>query len=355
MHKISVPKQVSYSTFPLELIHSDAWGLAPIVSELGHKFYVIFVDNFTHFTWMFLLRHKSDVFNVFVHFKSLVKNQFNSTIKILRSDRGGEYDNHKFKSFCLDHGIQHQFSCPYTPQQNGVAERKHRHVVESGRAMLHQSQLPLSFWSYAFSTAIFLINRILSSVLNFVSPWEKFFHKKPPLQALKAFGCACYPLLRSYPSHKLQPKSSQCIFLGYLPMLKGYICLDTTSGRIYISSQAIFHESVFPSYTSVSSNSDSSTSSLVTPSSDLWLASLLSLPVESSSLPVDSTSLSSVSANPAPDVPSLPSLILTEHPSLDSTSIPSSSLPSSYNSIVRVKYTYCQYASYGDQIQKWYI
>ena len=251
MHKISVPKQVSYSTFPLELIHSDAWGLAPIVSELGHKLYVIFVDNFTRFTWMFLLRHKSDVFNVFVHFKSLVKIQFNSTIKILRSDRGGEYDNHKFKSFCLDHGIQHQFSCPYTPQQNGVAERKHRHVVENGRAMLHQSQLPLSFWSYAFSTAIFLINRILSSVLNFVSPWEKFFHKKPPLQALKAFGCACYPLLRSYPSHKLQPKSSQCIFLGYLPMLKGYICLDTTSGRIYISSQAIFHESVFPSYSSV--------------------------------------------------------------------------------------------------------
>jgi len=92
MHKISVPKHVSDSTFPLELIHSDVWGLAPIVSKLGQRFYVIFV-----------------------HFKSLVENQFSTTIKIYRSDRGGDYDNHKFKSFCLEHGIQHQFSCPYTP------------------------------------------------------------------------------------------------------------------------------------------------------------------------------------------------------------------------------------------------
>ena len=105
MHKISVPKHVSDSTFPLELIHSDVWGLAPIVTKLGQRFYVIFVDDFTHFTWMFLLRHKPDVFNVFVHFKALVGNQFNTTIKVLRFDRGGEYDNHKFKSFCLSHGI----------------------------------------------------------------------------------------------------------------------------------------------------------------------------------------------------------------------------------------------------------
>lgn len=173
-----------------------------------------------------------------------------------------------------------------------------------------------------------MINRILSFVLNFVSPWEKLLHKKPPLQALKAFGCACYPLLRSYPSHILQPKSYQCIFLGYPPMSKGYIFLDVTFGRIYISSQAIFHKYVFPSYSSVPSNSTPSMSSSVTPFSKLWLASLLYLLVESSLL-VDFTSLSSVSTSPAPDIPSLPSLTLTEIPFLDSTSIPSSSLPSS--------------------------
>ena len=107
MHKHYVPKYVPNSSFLLELIHFDIWSPAPIVYELGHKFYVIFVDDFTHFTWMFLLRHEFDVFNVFVHFKALVGNQFNTTIKVLRFNRGGEYDNHKFKSICLSHRIQH--------------------------------------------------------------------------------------------------------------------------------------------------------------------------------------------------------------------------------------------------------
>ena len=205
--------------------------------------------------------------------------------------------------------------------------------------MLHQSQLPLSFWSYAFNTAICLINRIPSSVLNFASPWERLFHKKPPLQALKTFGCACYPLLRSYPSNKLQPKSSQCIFVGYPSMSKGYICLDVAFGRIYISSHAIFHESTLTSYSSVSSTSTLSVSPSVTPSANVWLASLLSLPVESSlpiasSFPAVSTSFSLVSDSPTSNVPSLPDLPLPALPSLDSHSVPSSSLPSFDTSIV---------------------
>ena len=207
--------------------------------------------------------------------------------------------------------------------------------------MLHQSQLPLSFWSYAFNTAISLINRIPSFILNFVSPWGKLFHKKPPLQALKSFGCACYPLLRSYPSNKLQPKSSQCIFFGYPPMSKGYICLDVASGRIYISSHAIFHESTFLSYSSVSSTSAPYVSPSVTPSANVWLASLLSLPVESSlpgasSFLAVSTSFSLVSDSPTSDVPSLLALPLLALPSLDSHSVPSYSLPSFDTSIVPV-------------------
>ena len=98
---------------------------------------MIFVNDFTHFTWLFLLRHKSAVFKVFVHFKSLVENQFSAKIKTLRFDGAGEFVNHHFKYFCLENGIQYQVSCPYTPQQNGIAKRKHRQIVESGLAMLH--------------------------------------------------------------------------------------------------------------------------------------------------------------------------------------------------------------------------
>ena len=86
------------------------------------KYYVIFVDDFSRFTWLFLLKQKSEVFTVFLHFKTLVENQFGLKIKTLRTDGGGEYVNNSFKSLCLDHGIHHQLSYPYTPQQNGVAE-----------------------------------------------------------------------------------------------------------------------------------------------------------------------------------------------------------------------------------------
>ena len=108
-----------------------------MTSILGYKFYVILVDKFTGFTWLFLLKQKSEVFTVFLHFKALVENQFGSTIKTLRTDGGGEYTSNHFKSFCLDNGIQHQLSCPYTPQQNGVAERKHKQIVDSGLSIIH--------------------------------------------------------------------------------------------------------------------------------------------------------------------------------------------------------------------------
>ena len=92
--------------------------------------------------------------------------------------------------FCSTSGILHQTSCPYTPAQNGVSERKHRHIVETGLTLLYQSHLPLNYWSYAFSATTYLINRMPSSVLGFTSPWERVYSKPPSLHALKAFGCA---------------------------------------------------------------------------------------------------------------------------------------------------------------------
>ena len=161
------------------------------------------MDDYTRFTWLFLLKHKNEVLFVFKHFKALVENQFSTSLKVLRTDNGTEYTNSAFQAFCSSNGILHQTSCPYSPQQNGVSERKHRHIVETSLSLLYRSHLPYNYWSYAFSTAIFLINRLPSSVLSFKSPWEVLYSKPPPLQALKAFGCDCYPYLRPYTKHKL--------------------------------------------------------------------------------------------------------------------------------------------------------
>ena len=105
-------------------------------------YYVLFVYVYSKFTWLYLLKHKSDVLDVFKYFKATVENQLNSKIKVLRTDNGGEFTFNAFKLFCSSHGIIHQFSCPHTPQQNGVAERKHRQVVEYALTMLSHSKLP---------------------------------------------------------------------------------------------------------------------------------------------------------------------------------------------------------------------
>ena len=94
-----------------------------------------------------------------------------------------------------------------------MAERKHRHIVETGLAMLHKTKLHLSYWSYTFNTAVYLLNRIPSSALNFVSPLQKLYLRKPSRHALKVFGCACFPFLKPYSYHKFDPKSNLCIFL----------------------------------------------------------------------------------------------------------------------------------------------
>ena len=112
--------------------------------------------------------------------------------------------------------------------------------------MISQSALPLHFWPYAFSTAIYVINRLPPSRQGHCSPWELLFHRKPSYELFKPFGCLCYPLLRHYNQHKLQPRSVKCIFLGYATNAKGYICFDPKSHKFYTSRHVHFTESVFP-------------------------------------------------------------------------------------------------------------
>ena len=149
-----------HATEPLQLVHSDVWGPTPITSINGSKYYVSFIDDFSKYTWFFPLKNKSQVFPTFVHFKSTIENLLNYKIKILIIDCGGEYTDTDFQKYCSSNGIFHQFSCPHTPQQNGIAERKHRHIVETALTLISQSSLPLSYWPYAFASSIFLINRL---------------------------------------------------------------------------------------------------------------------------------------------------------------------------------------------------
>ena len=238
MHQFSFPIFDFQALKPLKLVHSDVWGPAPVISTNDFQYYILFVDEYSKFTWLYLLKHKSNVLDIFKFFKAIVEKQLDSKIKVLRTDNGGEFTSNSFKHFYSTHGLIHQLSCPHTPKQNGVVERKHRHIVKCAFTMLSHCQLPPSYWSYAISTTVHIINRPPTPILKNSTPWEVLFQSKPDITHLRFFGCVCFPLLRSYNTHKLMPHTTPCIFLGY-------IYQDPVTSRVYISRHVHFNETEF--------------------------------------------------------------------------------------------------------------
>ncbi|PKU64658.1 Retrovirus-related Pol polyprotein from transposon TNT 1-94 [Dendrobium catenatum] len=245
-HKLTFENSLSKTSAPLELIHSDVWGPSPVSSHQGFKYYVIFVDDYSRFIWFFPLMFKSEVTSTFIQFVSLIKRQTNRKLKVIRTDCGGEFINNQFKDFTRKASIIHQTTCPYTPEQNGIAERKHRHLITTTRTLLHTAGLPLSYWLDAATTATHLINRLSSATTGNTSPLQRMFNTTPSYNHMRTFGCECYPLLPPTQRTKLTTTSPRCVFLGYAETAKGYRCLNTQTHKIIVSRNVKFNESNFP-------------------------------------------------------------------------------------------------------------
>jgi transposase InsO family protein len=240
MKRLPFQNRTFFSSRPLELIHSDVWGPAPVISKGGFVYYVIFVDDFSRHTWMYFLKHKSEVFSYFQTFHNMVKNKFQNDITIFRTDSGGEFLSTDFQNYLKLHGITHQRSCPYTPQQNGLAERKHRHIIETTRTLLIANQVPKDFWAEAALTATYLINRMPSSSLQNITPIEKLMNISPDYSRLRIFGCKCF--IFTDKNDKLSPRAILCAFLGYAENQKGYRCFDFKNNKLYVSRNVSFLE-----------------------------------------------------------------------------------------------------------------
>jgi hypothetical protein len=243
-HQLPFPVSISTICQPLDLVYSDVWGPSPTLSMNGNRYYVSFIDAFSRYTWVFPIQSKSDVQPTFLKFQVMIERFLNTKIKSVQIDWGGEYRslNTYFKSI----GIIHRLSCPHTHQQQGCVERKHRHLIDTTLALLADSQLPKTFWDEACLTSCFLINRLPTPLLKNQSPYQKLFNRTPDYTFLKVFGCACFPNLRPYNTHKFSLRSKECIFIGYSPNHKGYKCYHIESGYIYVSRDVIFHEDSFP-------------------------------------------------------------------------------------------------------------
>lgn len=175
-----------------------------------------------------------------------MENNFDTKIKSFQTDGGGEYTSNVFKNFLALNGISHRLSCPHTPKQNGLVDRKHRHIIVTTLSLMAHSYLPSKYRFDAVSTAVFLINRLPTRVLGNVSPYEKLFRSVLDYNLLRCFGCMCYPYLRPYDSNKLDFCTTKCVFLGYSLNHRGYRCLDPRTGRIYLSCHVVFEEGSYP-------------------------------------------------------------------------------------------------------------
>ncbi|CAB3988289.1 Retrovirus-related Pol poly from transposon TNT 1-94 [Paramuricea clavata] len=246
MHQIPVPKQSSNRTTQLlELIHSDVCGPMNTDSIGGSKYILTFTDDYTRYVTVYFLKNKSEVYEKFQEYVSMVENFTGLKVKTLRTDNGGEYVSNDFSKYCVNKGIVHQYSNPYTPQQNGVSERLNRTLMESAKSMIFHANMPINFWAEAVNTAVYLHNRSPTTSLNMKTPYELWFSKKPDVSNLKVFGSVCFIHIPSNLRRKLDPRSRKAVFIGYPLDTKGYKLYDIESKNFVQSKDVVFYENKF--------------------------------------------------------------------------------------------------------------
>lgn len=185
---------------------------------------------------------KSEAFHTFKEFKALVKKQSGNFIKCLRTDRGGEYNSTEFKEFCKEHGIKQQLTTAYTPQQNGIAERKKRTIINMGRAVLLEKEIPKSLWADAVQWANHVLNRSPTMIVKDMTPEEAWSGNKPSIEHFRIFGCIGYVHVLDVKRTKLDDKSVKCVMIGYSNESKAYKMFDPIEKKAHISRDVIFEE-----------------------------------------------------------------------------------------------------------------
>ncbi|PKU75919.1 Retrovirus-related Pol polyprotein from transposon TNT 1-94 [Dendrobium catenatum] len=208
----------------------------------NYKYFILFIDDYTRMAWVYFLKEKSETFGIFKNFKLLVENQSGQKIKILRSDRGGEFNSCQFEDFCKEEGLEHQLTVAYTPQQNGVTERKNRTVMEMARSMLIAKDIPKKFWAEAVNTAVYVLNRCPTKAVKDITPIEAWSGDKPSVDHFRIFGCLCYVHIPKQKRHKLEEKPDKGIFLGYSSQSKGYIFFNLKTQQLVTSRDVKFDE-----------------------------------------------------------------------------------------------------------------
>jgi hypothetical protein len=204
------PKKRMMSTSkPFELLQMDLFGPTQYTSISENKYDFVIVDDYIRYTWVFFLVDKSGVFATFKSFVKGIHNEFETTIKRVRSDNGSEFKSTKIDELCDEFGIRHQFSAKYTPQSNDLVERKNRTLIDMARSMLSEYNVSRSFWAKAINTACYYIDQLYCRPLKEKIPYEILNGRKPNIAYFRVFGCKCYILKKDTRLGKFEKKCDE--------------------------------------------------------------------------------------------------------------------------------------------------
>ena len=243
--KLKFPHSSIKTKAAFEMIHIDVWGPYQVKSSSGCNQFLTIVDDSSRFTWIHLIKHKSECAHVLHKFFKYVKNQFKTKVYVVRSDNVREFYFGFMNELFHKYGIIHQTSCSYTPQQNGVLERKHRFLLETARSLYFQSKVPAQYWGECMLCATYLINIIPLQSLSHETPYFRLYHTPPDLTELRTFGCLCFVGTSTVHRSKFDPRATMTVFMGYSPGQKGYKVLNWKTKQLSVSMNVVFHEANF--------------------------------------------------------------------------------------------------------------
>ena len=234
-----MPKNIK-STQPLDRIYTDLSGIIRTPSVQNFRYFLTFIDDYSRYTTVYLLKTKEEVYDKFMEFKAMAENQFGRKIKQLRSDNGTEYTNNRFRQAIKDSGIDHQFTEVETPQQNGVAERMNRTIGNGVRSVLIDSKMSPRFWPYAVRYIVQVRNASPNSSIGYECPYRLWKSKEPRMDRFYPFGCTAIAYNLNATEKMVDPRGIDCRFLMINTKKDGYVLLSNADHRIIESGDVKF-------------------------------------------------------------------------------------------------------------------
>uniref|UniRef100_A0ACD6AP94 Uncharacterized protein n=1 Tax=Avena sativa TaxID=4498 RepID=A0ACD6AP94_AVESA len=221
--RLPFPQKAHYrAQKPLELVHGDLCGPITPLTPGGRRYILLLIDDRSRYIWVELLASKDEAARAILKFQAAAEVECGHKLRVLRTDRGGEFTSATFYEHCAESGVQRHLTAPYTRQQNGIVERRNQTVLGLARNMLKDKRVPNLFWGEAVLTAVFILNWCFTRSVNGMTPYEAWHGKKPDVRFLRVFGCVGHVKVARPHLQKLDDRSTPMVFIGYETGSKAY-------------------------------------------------------------------------------------------------------------------------------------